>query len=144
MDALTQQIIDLLKEQEAQYHLLRRILARQTTLIQRDDVGGVEAATAEIRQAMEHLRGLGARLFPFIERWRERPLEKDDPVSERAGAVSALVAELQDLRARNEERIKGMLERRRQDLVSLNTGARALRGYVPRHAESARFVDRMR
>lgn len=144
MDALTQQITDLLDEQETRYRTLKRILARQVACLQRADLAGVGTTNAEIREAMGQLAGIETRLTPLVRQWQERPEAAGGPISEKAQAMCAMVTDLQDLRMQSEGLTKAMMDRTRQEMMSLSAGAQAARGYAPRPPEEARFVDRTR
>ena len=144
MDALTQQIADLLDEQETRYQTLKRILARQVACLQRADLAGVGTTNAEIREAMGQLARLETRLTPLVRPWQERPEAAGSPISEKAEAMCAMVTDLQNLRAQSEGLTKALMARTRQEMMSLSAGAQAVRGYAPRPPEEARFVDRTR
>jgi hypothetical protein len=144
MDTLETQIADLLGEQAERYRTLRRILLRQTACLRRDDVTGVGAATAEIRETVAQAAELEARLGPLVERWRSRGAAGDDRIPEMAREMAETVAGLQDLRAQNEGLAREAMNRRRQEMVQLNAGVQAVRGYTPRPQGRARFVDRVK
>lgn len=144
MHTLTAQIEEILDEQAGHYQTLRRILVRQAARLREDDVVGVGTATVEIRGAMGQIGELEARLTPLIAQWQERPSERDVRIQDAAEALCALVAELQDLRAQNEELAKTAMDRRRREMMALSAGANAVRGYSPRPSEEARFVDKKR
>lgn len=140
---LSEQIVDLLGNQEQRYRMLKRILVRQAACLQHGDYSGTLSANAEIREAMGQLAGLEARLTPLILRWRDRPPGEDKgAIPEKALAMSELVSNLEDLRSRNQGLAKSLMENTRQEMVSLSTGAQAARGYAPRPQDEARFVDR--
>ena len=144
MDALTQQVADLLDEQETRYRTLKRILTRQVACLQRADLAGVGTTNAEIREAMGQLAGIETQLTPLVRKWQERPEAAGSPVSEKAQAMCAMVTDLQGLRAQSEGLTKALMGRTRQEMMNLSAGAQAVRGYAPRPPEEARFVDRTR
>ena len=91
MDALAQQIADLLDGQETRYRTLKRILARQVACLQRADLAGVGTTNAEIREAMGQLAGIETQLTPLVRQWQERPEAAGSPISEKAQAMCAMV-----------------------------------------------------
>ena len=138
------QIVAILEEQAERYRTLRRILLRQTACLRRDDITGVGAATAEIRETVAQVAELEGRMSPLVERWRARRTMESDRIPEMAREMGDTVAELQDLRARNEGLAREAMNRRRQEMVQLSAGVQAVRGYTPRPQDEARFVDRVR
>lgn len=144
MNTLTQQITDLLDEQEARYRTLKRILTRQMACLQGGDYVGLGATNAEIREVTGQLAGLETRLTPLVRQWQGRPGGADDLIPEKAQVMCAMVADLQGLRVRNEGLTKVLMDRTRQEMMNLSAGAQAARGYTPKPLEEARFLDRIR
>jgi len=142
--SLTEQIEAILDEQKARYETLKRTLRRQAACLRQDDVLGVGAASVEIREVMDQVSALEARLTPLAEQWRKVSAGEGNSVSKRVESIRELLTELQDMKAQNERLARAAMDRRRQEMTALSAGANAARGYSPRPSNEARFVDRLR
>ena len=111
-----------------------QVSLEQRDCIQREDLSGLDASYQRMHRLMDQIRLRQAQ----VDEGAEAPPPE---ARQRREALRHIVRELSELNQANQNGVRHLLDRTRQELRNFGKGRRAARGYRDTRTRDAQFFD---